>query len=121
MGGLGALDEKLHRFAAPKRFGCGGVCIGQSERGNSLGSLTSEAERLPAAGDDLRTRAGMQEFVGQPRAGFNQVFAVAEQEYERFSTQVIGQDFLKRTAWGLAQSKDDSQRRDYIVGVGQRR
>ena len=91
------------------------------QRGRAVGRLAGNAQRFPAAGEDLELGALVQQVIRQPRTGFDEVLAVIQDQQRFLVPQVIHHLPGKRRHGHLLQPKHLRHGRDDLRRIGQRR
>ena len=121
-GSLRSLDEQPHRRVLHQLLGWREVAeVGQRERRQAQGDLTSDTQKFAARGQDAELGTRPQQPLGERRASVDQVLAVIQHEQERPGAQVLRQSSRERSATPFMEAEHQGHRLRHHGRVDQRR
>src|SRR6185295_4651938 len=90
--------KQLNRLKSRQHLIRSGSLIRQPKRRHTIDSFSADAQSLATACDDLDVWRVVQKIICELRAGFNEMFAVVEDQQKIFTAQKILDDIYQRHA-----------------------
>ncbi len=120
--GARAIDEQAHRVEIRQRGGGDGRArIRERKRGQRIGRLAGDAQRLAARREHLEAGARLQEPVRELGARVDQVLAVVEHDEQASVCHELRQRVERRAAGLLDHTQHRRDRLSHEAAIGDRR